>query len=129
MCCIDVLTFCIDLSTCESSGRGDGLRVCSPKVIKSNFGKRHIFLKSAPLAGCVLHYRLMLLANIAHTFASSQMENTMNQLEPVGIICISDIWTDDHMCLLKHAVKCWSFSCFFWKGFSQEAVKQIWQER
>lgn len=104
--------------------------VCHPKVIKSNFGKHHIFLKSAPLAGCVLHYRLMLLANIAHTFASSQMENTMNQLEPVGIIYISDIWTDDHMCLLKHAVKCWSFSWFFfWKGFSQEAVKQIWQER
>lgn len=29
------------------------------------------------------------------------MENAMNQLELVGIICISDIWTEDHKCLLK----------------------------
>lgn len=61
--CIDDLTSWIDLSMCENSGRGDGLRVCSPKVITSHFGKRCVFLKSAPLARVCLF--------IAHSFASS----------------------------------------------------------
>lgn len=69
-----------------------------------------------------------------------RMENAENQLELVGIICISDIWTDNHKCRLSQ-VSAKTFRtmleflflfCFVWffvNGFSQEAVKPIWQER
>lgn len=42
----------------------------------------------------------------------------MNPLEPAGIICISDIWTDDCTCLLKHAVNAGvSLGVFFFVFF------------
>lgn len=82
-----------------------------PKRLNPTLESGACFWSQPLLASCVLHYRLVLLANIAHTFANSRMENTTNQLEPVGIICISNIWTDDHN---------WSFSCFLGGVFSGE---------
>lgn len=119
---IDELTFWIDLSMCESNGRGvrsQSLQFQRDQI--SLWKALHVF-EISPFSPCVPLYC---------SLVCSWMENTTSQLEPVGIICIPHIWTDDQ-CLLKHAGKWWSFSFFFFlfgKGFRKEAVKQIWQER